>query len=143
MIFLEYNVKTRMGILMCMLLMLSVLLFVLAGVFRAARPEPSRPVGATPPDEDAIEVGAKPIETTTATPETGETTTNASETEKKALYYVTLSGDQVVLLDAYGEYLTTLNEYADFLPKEDLDTLRAGVALYSKEEMEQFAEDFS
>ena len=150
--FLEYNTKTRMGIWLCLLLMLLVLALVLTGVFDTATRTLDRPVNATEPNDDAIYVNAQPQATTgaqTTSPETTmaptETTTGnaAAETERKPLFYVTVSGNRVVLLDEYGEFLETLNENALFLPKGDLEALRAGIALYSKDELSCLVEDLS
>ena len=148
--FLEYNIKTRMGIWLCLLMMLLVLALVLAGVFDSARREEDRLVNATNPD-DAIYVNALPqgtssTETTQAeTTISPETTTGAptADTERKALYYVTVSGERIVLLDEYGEFLRTLHENALFLPSEDLAALRTGVAVYSSEELADWIEDLS
>ncbi len=138
----EYNTRTRVGIWMCLLLMLVVLCFVLAGVFQAERMEQSQAAGATKPDEDAIYVGAKPEESPSeSTCETTEST--SASTEKKALYYVTVSGDEIVVLDEYGEVLHVLSDDTEFLPKSDLDALRAGIALYTKEELDALKEDLS
>ena len=141
-----------MGIWLCLLMMLLVLAMVLAGVFDSANREENRLVSATEPDDDAIYVNASPKETLPAEPQKTEVTTvppttttetNAAETERNALYYVTVSGNQIVLLDEYGEYLDTLNENAHFLPKSDLAALRAGIALYSKDELSSLIDDLS
>ena len=50
---------------------------------------------------------------------------------------------EIVLLDEYGEFLRTLHENALFLPSEDLAALRAGVAVYSSEELADWIEDLS
>lgn len=147
----EYNTKTRMGIWLCLLLMLLVLALVLTGVFDTAAKTLDRAASATMPSDEAIYVNAKPQPTTAQAlpPETTEappeatTEAAAQETERKPLFYVTVSGTRVVLLDEYGEFLKTLNENALFLPQEDLNALRAGIALYSKEEAIALAEDLS
>ncbi len=164
MIFVEYNTKTRMGIWMCLLMMLMILVMVLAGVYYTAYEE-NIEVNGTSPDEDAVYVNAG-VQETTASVTTSATTvattsavissttraesvittseaTSAAETEKRALYYVTVSGGDIVLLDEYGEFLQTVYEDAMFLPKEDLAVLRSGIALYSKAEMMSFLDDFS
>ncbi len=151
--FLEYNTKTRMGIWLCLLLMMLVLAIILTGVFNSARQEEDRLVSATAPDDEAIYVNAspKPQETTSAettnlettAPPASTTDNHAADTEKKPIYYVTISGNQVVLLGEYGEYLETLNENALFLPKNDLAALRAGIALYSKDELSDLVNDLS
>ena len=152
--FLEYNTKTRMGIWLCLSMMLLVLAMVVAGVFDTASKEPDRQVSVTTSNEDAVYVNATPKpqettvapiehaeETTTQPPVTTETTT--AQTERTALYYVTLSGNRIVLLDEYGEYLDTLHENALFLPKNDLESLRAGIALYSGDELSALKDDLS
>jgi hypothetical protein len=143
-----------MGIWLCLLMMLLVLAMVLTGVFDASGKDADRLVSATAPD-DAVYVNASPKpqetlptptqkveEVTTAFPDTT-TETAAAETERKPLYYVTVSGSRIVLLDEYGEYLDTLNENALFLPPNDLSALRAGIALYSKDELSALADDLS
>lgn len=150
----EYNTKTRMGIWLCLSMMLLVLALVIAGVFDTASKDPDRQVSVTKPDEDAVYVNAtpKPQETTTAQetlteqttlqpPDTTENTT--AQTERKALYYVTLSGNKIVLLNEYGEYMDTLHENALFLPKNDRESLRAGIALYSSDELSALRDDLS
>ena len=150
----EYNTKTRMGIWLCLSMMLLVLALVIAGVFDTASKDPNRQVSVTEADEDAVYVNAtpKPQETTKAqTDHTEQTTVQPSEptenttaqTERKALYYVTLSGSRIVLLNAYGEYMDTLHENALFLPKNDQDALRAGIALYSSDELSALKDDLS
>ena len=136
-------------------MMLLVIAMVLAGVFDSASKEENRLVSATDPDDDAIYVNASPKETLPAEPQKTEVTTttanttnattetDAAETERNALYYVTVSGNRIVLLDEYGEYLDTLNENANFLPKSDLAALRAGIALYSKDELSSLIDDLS
>ena len=151
--FLEYNTKTRMGIWLCLSMMLLVLAMVVAGVFDTASKEPDRQVSVTAPDEDAVYVNAtpKPQETTTApVHHTEETTTRSpattettAQTERTALYYVTLSGNRIVLLNEYGEYLDTLHENALFLPKNDLESLRTGIALYAGDELSALKDDLS
>ncbi len=144
--FLEYNTKTRMGIWACLLMMLLVLCFVLTGVFKAEEAKTDHMVNATQPD-DAIYVDAKPYETSTEDTEdvstTEQTEAESESTERKALYYVTVSGGRVVVLNEYGELLETLYEYADFLPGEDIAVLRAGLALYSKAELDSLREDLN
>ncbi len=143
----EYNTKTRIGIWMCLLMMLIVLCFVLAGVFHTETGKVDRPANAEKPDEDAILVGAKPQSPEETgdglLAETTETTEPAAETEKKALYYVTVSGNEVVVLDEYGELHSVLRGDTAFLPKEDLDALRAGITLYSKEELSEITDDLA
>ncbi len=164
-IFVEYNTKTRMGIGMCLLMMLLILVTVLAGVYYSAYEE-NVAVNGTDPDDDAIYVNAgvkDTTESTTTSTTTTETTTSATtsatttkaenigttattsavETEKRALYYVTVSGGDIVLLDEYGEFMQTVYEDAVFLPQEDLAMLRAGIELYSKTELASFLDDFS
>ncbi len=156
----EYNTKTRIGIWFCLLLMLLVLSLVLFGIIDTAKRE-SLAVNGTNPDDDAVYVHANPqkttestsAETTRATSSSVITTTTKKpehplqteatsvQTEKRALYYVTVSGGNVVLLDEYGELLETLHENAMFLPREDLAALRAGIALFSKEELAVLLDD--
>ena len=152
----EYNAKTRLGIWVCFLLMLLTLILLSMNALRNGR-EDNRPVAGSR-DEDAIYVGAIPKTETDEPPHTtastlgtaSETTTGTAQTttqavpsapEPKALYYVTLSEGRIVLLDADGNYLATLNEHAEFLPKEDVTRLRAGVALYSEEELSAMRDD--
>ena len=148
----EYNTKTRMGIWLCLSMMLLVLAMVVAGVFDTASKTPDKQVSITESDEDAVYVNAtpKPQETTSApiTEQTTEQSTVKTEattasTERRALYYVALSGNKVVLLNGYGEYMDTLNENALFLPKGDLEALRAGIALYSADELSALRDDLS
>ena len=143
-----------MGIWLCLSMMLLVLALVIAGVFDTASKDSNQQVSVTTSDEDAVYVNAtpKPQETTTAQtnhteqttvlpPDTTENTT--AQTERKALYYVTLSGNKIVLLNEYGEYMDTLHENALFLPKNDQESLRAGIALYSNEEISSLKDDLS
>ncbi len=143
----EYNTNTKLGLWICFLAMLLILAVILAGVFASV---PNSPFDHET-TKNVVHANAKPhvttstipAQTTAATTAKQETTTETPimETEKRALYYVTVSGDSIVLLDEYGEFLQTLYAHASFLPKADLEAFRSGIELYSKDDLNEMMDD--
>ncbi len=152
----EYNAKTRICIWGCFLLMLLVLVLLGAvalyhgtGNGRGANggandaiyvDAPIEALGTLPPET------TEPMHSTTAeSVSAGETPTQEQRVNapRKPRYYVTLSKGNVILLDEKGEYLETLNENADFLPKNDLERLSTGIALYDEDELAAMKDDLS
>ena len=151
----EYNAKTRLGIWACFLMMLLVLVLLSAEAVRNAKAQGGAHdddavyVNATPATLPPAETTPRPTFAQSTDTEQGETTasaTDASENElpsgsPRALYYVTVRAGAVVLLDADGNILRTVNENAEFLPRGDLATLRNGVAIYTEEELAALMDD--
>ena len=121
--------KKKLAVIISVVSVILVLALVIAGVFDTASKEPDRQVSATAPDEDAVYVNAtpKPQETTKAqenlteqtTLQPPEATERATEqTERKALYYVTLSGNKIVLLNEPlgGEKADVVARFIVFFP---------------------------
>ena len=165
----EYNAKTRIGILGCFLLMLLILVLISIAAIKNGK-EDGRQNNR---DGDAVYVGAvpdawetlPPTETTLYTPQettdsaktsldtttqeavdtTDTTGTSAQDQNVSAkpepLYYATVSKGKIVLLDRHGNYLYTLNEHAAFLPASDVQALQRGIALYSEEELAMLRQD--
>ena len=150
----EYNTKTRRGIfgfLVLMFLVFSIVMMTILASFDGEGGDLA--VNGTPEYDDAVYVNATPealdtlpIATTemTTMQTTAVTTENpAVDLERKPIYYVTISGNSVVVLDEYGEFLQTVNENAAFLPKQDVAVLRRGIEIYTKEELALLMADLS
>jgi|GEM_PF-1674513 hypothetical protein len=71
-------------------------------------------------------------------------TTGASEDpeDKKPIYVMKIDGGSVVVVDAEGNLVRTVNNYAAFLPADDVKALSDGIGVYTEEELTALIEDF-
>ncbi len=79
------------------------------------------------------------------TPETDGTTTGVSEVpeDRRPIYVMKIDGGSVVVVNGEGEVVRTVNEYAAFLPADDIAALTAGIEVYTEEELSALIEDFA